>query len=121
MDDQLRGRIDQIVQELAAQEQERLSKAGTFISLELLTAEIGDEIARKLASCELWRRSEALAQDPMHACPDCGRACPLEPDQEPLILQGARGEIEYQEPRCHCPRCRRSFFPSGAIAGPGSA
>ena len=121
MDDRLRGRIDQFVQELATEQQERLAEAGTFVSLELLTIEIGDEIARRLASCELSRRAEAVAQTPRHACPDCGRECPLEPDREPLILQGCRGEIEYQEPRCHCPRCRRDFFPSGAIAGPRPA
>ena len=121
MDDQLRGKIDRLVQELATQEQGRLSEAGTFVSLELLTAEIGDEIAHKLASHELLRRSEALSQQPLHTCPDCGRSCPLEPDREPLILQGARGEIEYPEPRCYCPRCRRTFFPSGASLGPGAA
>lgn len=121
MDDQLRRRIDQIVQDLAVEQQERLSEAGTFVSLELLTAEIGDEIARKLASRELSRRADAVAATPQHACPDCGRECPVEPDREPLILQGYRGEIEYQEPRCHCPRCRRAFFPSGATAGPPPA
>jgi hypothetical protein len=121
MDDQLRRRIAGIVQNLAAEEQERLSQAGTFVDLELLTAEIGDEVARKLASCELSRRADALAQELRHVCPDCGRECPLQPDREPLILQGYRGEIEYHEPHCYCPRCRRAFFPSGANAGPRSA
>lgn len=121
MDDQMRGRIDQFVRDLAAEQQQRLSEAGTFVSLELLTAEIGDEIARKLASVELSRRANAVAEIPRHACSDCGRECPVEPDREPLILQGYRGEIEYQEPRCHCPRCRRDFFPSGRTSGPRSA
>ena len=121
MDDQLRRRIARFVQDLAAEEQERLSQAGTFVDLELLTAEIGDEIARKLASCELSRRAEEVAQTPQHACPDCGRECAVEPDREPLILQGYRGEVEYQEPRCYCSRCRRAFFPSGAIVGPRPA
>ena len=108
MDDQLRRRIVEIVQALAVEEQERLAQAGSFVSLELLTAEIGDELARQLTGRELSRRAEAISQEPMHACPDCGRQCPLETDREPLILQGYRGEIEYQEPRCHCPRCRRA-------------
>jgi hypothetical protein len=48
-----------------------------------------------------------------HACPDCGKVALVESEREPLILRGKRGEIEYQEPRCHCTRCRRDFFPSG--------
>lgn len=119
MDDPLRRRIDQFVRELAVEERERLSKAGTFVSLELLAAEIGDEISRKLASRELSRRADEIAQTPQHACPECGQLCSVEPDREPLILQGYRGEVEYQEPRCHCTRCRRAFFPSGPIAGTG--
>lgn len=117
MDDQLRQRIDRFVAEVAVEQQGRLAEAGTFVSLELLTAEIGDLIARKLASRELLRRADDIGRIPQHACPDCGRDCPLEPDREPLILQGYRGEIEYQEPHCHCPRCRRDFFPSGAEIG----
>lgn len=117
MDDQLRRRIDEFVQSLAAEEHRRLAQAGTFVSLELLTAEIGDEVARQLTRHELSRRADVILHQPRHACPDCGRECPLDPDREPLILQGYRGEIEYQEPRCHCPRCRRDFFPSGARIG----
>jgi hypothetical protein len=117
MDDQLRRRIGKFAGLLAVEEHERLGRAGTFVSLELLTAEIGDELSRQLTRQELSRRADAISQKPTHACPDCGRGCPLEPDREPLILQGYRGEIEYQEPYCHCPRCRRAFFPSGAAAG----
>jgi transposase len=121
MDDQLRRRIDQVVEELAVEQRERLAEAGTFVSLELLTAEIGDQIARKLSSRELLRRADEVSRIPQHGCPGCGRNCPLEPDSEPLILQGYRGEVEYREPRCHCPRCRRDFFPSGAAVGTRSA
>lgn len=117
MDDQLRRKIGQFAKDLAAEYQEQLAEAGTFVSLELLTAEIGDEVARKLIGCELSQRAEAIARTPLHACPDCARQCPVEPDREPLILQGYRGEVEYQEPRCHCPRCRRDFFPAGQSAG----
>jgi hypothetical protein len=93
-----------------------LEAAGTLVDLERLTAEIGDELARQVARKELSRRAEETAAQPVHACPDCGRECEVEPEREPLILQGIRGEIEYCEPRCFCPRCRRAFFPSGANA-----
>ncbi len=117
MEDQLQRKISGFVSSLAAEEHERLAAAGTFVDIEELTAEIGDEVARQLANHELSRRSELLSKQPTHACPDCGRESPVEPDLEPLILQGLRGELEYQEPRCHCPRCRRDFFPSRGTIG----
>lgn len=117
MDDLLRKKILGLASQLAVDEQERLQAKGKLVELELLTAEMGDELARQLASQELSRRSAECSAQPLHACPDCGRECPVEADPEPLILQGIRGDLEYQEPRCFCPRCRRAFFPcGGAIA-----
>lgn len=113
MDDRLRRRVLELAGQLAAEEMDRLASMGTFADIEDLTAEIGDELTRQLASFELKRRAEAAAEVGRHACPDCGEEVPIEPELEPLILQGLRGEIEYSEPVCHCTRCRVSFFPSG--------
>jgi hypothetical protein len=113
MDGQLRKRILEITEQLAVEEKERFAQAGTFVEIEDLTAEIGDEVARQLAQHLLGRRAEEVAAVGAHACPDCGKEAAVEREREPLILQGKRGEIEYQEPRCHCSRCRRDFFPSG--------
>ena len=121
MDDQIRRDVTAFVATLAKSQQEKLAAAGTFVAIEELTAEIGDEVARQLANGELSRRSEVLRDQPTHACPDCGKECGVEPDLEPIILQGMRGEIEYAEPRCHCSRCRRDFFPSGQTIGASAA
>ncbi len=121
MDDRIPREVSQFVAGLATSQQEKLAAAGTFIDIEELTAEVGDEVARQLANLELGRRSEALCGQPMHACPDCGKECSIEPDLEPIILQGIRGEIEYGEPRCHCSGCRRDFFPSGRPIGTSAA
>lgn len=121
MDDRLRRRVREFSSELAREEQERLAAAGSFVDLEVLTAQIGDQVARELANLELSRRSEETARQQVHACPDCGKECSVEDDLEPLILQGMRGEIEYQEPRCFCSRCRRAFFPSGCQIGTSPA
>jgi hypothetical protein len=107
MDDRIRREVSEFVMGLSTSQQEKLAAAGTLIDIEKLTAEIGDEVARQLANLELSRRSDALCEQPTHACPDCGKACRIEPDLEPIILQGMRGEIEYAEPRCpsesfHC-------------------
>ena len=133
MDGRLRGRIAEMSRRLAIEEKERLEAAGTFVDLERLTMEIGDELARQLAGLMLSSRAENAVRQRTHCCPKCGKGCcgkeccgkeccgkeccgkecEVEEDPEPLILQGMRGEIEYQEPRCHCSRCRRAFFPSG--------
>jgi uncharacterized protein with PIN domain len=117
MDDRLRRRMEEFSRELALEEKDRLEAAGTLVDLERLTMEIGDELARQLTQALLSARTEEAVQRQVHACPECGKECPVEEDLEPLILQGMRGEIEYQEPRCHCSRCRRAFFPGGSGTG----
>ena len=113
MEDRLRREVLTFARELAEKECQRLKAAGTLVEIEELTAEIGDEVARQLAGMMLQRRSDSISEQLAHECPDCGSACPIEPDAEPIILQAIRGDIEYSEPRCFCPRCRRDFFPSG--------
>ena len=113
MDGQLQRQVLEFVQQLALREKERLAVAGTFVEIEDLTAEIGDLVTRQLAQHLLGQRAEEMAAVGSQACPDCGPVCEVEAGREPWILQGQRGEIEYQEPRCFCSRCRRAFFPSG--------
>jgi hypothetical protein len=50
-------------------------------------------------------------------CPDCGRLCPVDYEDRPLSVRG--GHLTLHEPVCHCPDCRRDFFPPAAFAAPG--
>lgn len=113
MDDQLQRRVLDLARGLATEEFERLAALGTFADIEVLTAEIGDELTRQLLKIELTRRSEEMSSVGTHRCPECDCAVPVDAEREPLILNGLRGEVEYSEPVCHCRRCRVSFFPSG--------
>lgn len=113
MEDHMRRRVLEFSRALAVEEKERLEAAGTLVDLEILTAEIGDEVARQLAQLLLSQRSEEAVSQGVHPCPECGQECRVEDEREPVLLQGLRGEISYQEPRCSCRRCRRSFFPDG--------
>ncbi len=61
MDDQVKREVSQFVGAMAKRLQEKLAAAGTFVTWEDLTAQIGDEVARQLASLELGRRSEVLS------------------------------------------------------------
>jgi hypothetical protein len=51
-------------------------------------------------------------------CPDCGRHCPV--GQEPRDLTVRAGPtLHLAEPVCHCPDCRRDFFPPADAPAPG--
>ena len=53
MDDPLKQEVLEFVGTLAKSRREKRAAAGTFVDLEELTAEIGDEVARQPASLEL--------------------------------------------------------------------
>jgi hypothetical protein len=55
----------------------------------------------------LERQAEHLGQQ--QPCPDCRRLCPVGRETRPLAVRG--GSIQQSEPVCHCPDCRRDFFP----------
>lgn len=121
MDSQISEDIAAMAAELVQRYSERFAAAGKLIEIETLSEQIGDELSRQLASCELSHRSLEAFQAKFHDCPTCGRTWPIETDPEPVLLQGTRGEIESTEPRCHCKKCRRDFFPSVPPAQPTGA
>jgi hypothetical protein len=57
---------------------------------------------------DLLRRKTSLlgAEQP---CPSCQRLCPVE--SRPRTIEFWGGPVPYPEPKCHCPACRRDFFP----------
>jgi len=55
-----------------------------------------------------------------HHCPDCGRLCPLTPEQRPIVVRDG-GRFVHREPKGHCPACRRDFFPSAPAAASGQS
>lgn len=116
MDSELSRRISRIVSELALAEQERLKAAGTFIELEELAVEIGDEVTRQLMGGELADRSNEVAQSDTAICPDCGECCHCA-EAVHRNLTSSRGQISYHEASFYCRDCRRSFFPSVGMHG----
>lgn len=116
MDSELKGRVSEIVQQLARQEQRRLRAAGTFVELEQLACEIGDEVTRQLLNGQLTERSQEVAAAPSQPCPDCGQSS-SQSELRHRELDGLRGTIEYDDPAYHCPSCRRAFFPGSRLHG----
>lgn len=83
------------------------------------------EIYAKDAACAVARgaieellEKKAAALSPQQPCPGCRRLCPVE--REPRTISFWGGPITYREPKCHCPACRRDFFPSTPPASPDS-
>ena len=60
---------------------------------------------------------QARALDPVQPCPDCGKPCPVGTLQRSLAVQG--GMVALDEPVCHCPGCRRDFFPPPGLPASG--
>jgi hypothetical protein len=65
--------------------------------------------------CLLQRQADSLP--PQHACPACGRLCPLTAEDRTVHVQGGLA-LPYHEPVGHCPDCRRDFFPPPPAAAP---
>jgi len=58
----------------------------------------------------LEQQADALGEQ--QPCPECGRPCVVRREPRPLQVQGAA--LRQSEPVCHCPDCRRDFFPPTA-------
>ena len=71
-------------------------------------------VARGAIADLLERKAELLG--PEQPCPTCRRPCVVR--REPRTITFWGGEVTYAEPKCHCPACRRDFFPSAPIAPP---
>jgi hypothetical protein len=95
---------------------------GPGLDVDLLTLEqVATAAARGLTEGTLATLLEQQAQAlPTETpCPDCGHVCPV--GQEPRALVGHGGTLTYREPCCHCPACRRDFFPPTGHVAPRRA
>ncbi len=82
--------------------------------------QVGMTAARAVARgviVDLLERKAALL-GPEQPCPSCGRSCVV--GRRPRSIEFWGGGVAYAEPKCHCPACRRDFFPS-AIGAPTDA
>ena len=52
---------------------------------------------------------QALKLTDQQPCPECQSLCPVKRKPRTVTVQGAK--ILQSEPVCHCPVCRRDFFP----------
>jgi hypothetical protein len=94
---------------LAAEEAEGWDDSDENINdIEDAMVEIGDSVAREFATRKLERRLRQSPHPP--PCPACGHASEYAGQRERNLLT-RRGEVSTCEPKYHCPKCRRNFFP----------
>lgn len=88
----------------------RASESGEPLDLcamEQLAAAAAAGLTEGTLGTLLEQQAQELA--PQQPCPDCGRLCPVSHEGRPLVVKGA--SLNVHEPVCHCPDCRRDFFP----------
>jgi hypothetical protein len=74
---------------------------------------LGQAVAQAATERLTYARAERLSGP--QRCPTCNRECPMVHEERPLTT--VDGPIELREPICHCPACRRDFFPSASRIG----
>lgn len=83
----------------------------TFDELEIEASLIGDLVT----SMAINQAAEELPEDEKYVrCPKC-KAAPRKhdpDDDEAMVIQTARGDVQWITEGYYCRRCRRSFFPS---------
>jgi hypothetical protein len=79
-----------------------------FTALEQLAAAAAAGLTEGTLAATLEQQAQALG--PQQPCPDCGRPCSVQRQARPLHIDSGQ-QIQHQEPFCHCPDCRRDFFP----------
>jgi hypothetical protein len=86
-----------------------------FCSMEQLAATAAQGLTEGTLTTLLGQQAQTLATE--QPCPACGRLCLLEYEDRPLTVKG--GQLSLHEPVCHCPDCRRDFFPPPAAPASG--
>ena len=82
--------------------------------IEQMAATAARAVARGTIEELLERKASLLGAE--RPCPRCQRPCVVR--REPRAVDFWGGEVAYAEPKCHCPACRRDFFPSAAGLAP---
>ena len=78
-----------------------------FRTMEQIAAAAASGVTRGTLDTLLHQQVQSLPNQ--QPCPQCGQLCSVE--AEDRNLNGPGSQVLYHEPICHCPVCRRDFFP----------
>lgn len=82
----------------------------TFAEIERFGHQAGRMVARAVDVHLTEQHAGHFAGE--QPCPACDEQQPNKASPHKLDLQTQDGEVRLHEPTCHCPSCRRDFFPS---------
>jgi hypothetical protein len=85
-----------------------------FDTMEQIARAAARGLTEGTLSTALEQQARSLGEQ--QPCPACGAPCPVRREPRELATPGA--SVAHDEPACHCPACRRDFFPSTAPAAP---
>ena len=117
--EQLRGKLDGLLKEAAEVSAELQKIDGTqeevphYSQIESVAHETGRRLSREIQQARI--REVAIANASQSACPTCGDVHSVEHPKR--TIQSIDGAVETMEPKAHCSRCRRDFFPSTRKTG----
>lgn len=115
----LREKMEQLLKETAEVSAEIQKLDGSqaevphYSQIEDVAHETGKELSRLIQQSRV--REVALTAAAQAACPTCGDVC--EVAHPSRSVKSVDGPVETMEPKAHCPRCRRDFFPSASATG----
>jgi hypothetical protein len=87
-----------------------------FLALEQIAAAAAAGLTEGTLDTLLEQQAQTLQSE--EPCPDCGRRCPVGLEDRSLTVKGG-SQVRHHEAVCHCPDCRRDFFPPAAHPAPG--
>jgi hypothetical protein len=85
--------------------------------IEQVAASAARAVAKGTVEELLEKKASLLGAE--QPCPACKRLCPVQ--REPRKIHFWGSVVTYAEPKCHCPACRRDFFPSTSGVAPHPA
>jgi hypothetical protein len=86
-----------------------------FQAMEKVAAAAASGLTKGTLATLVEQQAQTLGTE--QPCPDCGCLCPVGYEDRPLAVKDS--QLTLHEPVCHCPDCRRDFFPPPALPAPG--
>lgn len=87
-----------------------------FIDIEQFAAVVAAGVTEGTVATLLDKQAQTL--DNEQPCPKCGASCSVQHHDRPITLETGQ-VIPLHEPICHCPTCRRDFFPPADLPASG--
>jgi hypothetical protein len=89
-----------------------------FSELEETVATIRKTLTEEMLQQALARQAAQVERPPEYnACPGCGQPTRAADPPQPRRLATGNGDAVWDEPKTHCQKCRRDFFPSKQESG----